>query len=181
MLFVLFVLLHKHPNIKTSRVTMESPRKKSEAYLLEERRFSRDRNGKLALYDGRPFCSFYCTVRGCRSGDACRFAHVRLGCVYNQQAVQGCIYESDSKCPFSHDPDAVVIAAPLHACTAEGCDRSCMNRDSKCINCFNAVNRARAESGTQAPPPPETLSHHGPRRWRPPPWQSRDATPSAGQ
>lgn len=123
-------------------VVAETTIVKSEAYLAEEAHYARDDRGNI-FYKGDLICRFYCTSRGCKNGILCRFLHIKLGCVFAQQAVQGCCFEDGKECPFSHDPDAVVVAKKLFACSNQGCDRSCMHENSTCLCCFNNSSRNR--------------------------------------
>lgn len=131
------VASHKSP----SRVALPSF---SAKYLSDRARFSRSLSNDI-LYDNMPVCRYFSTQRGCRAGTRCRFLHKRLGCVFFQQAKQGCVYSDSEQCPFSHDPDTVVMASALVDCASTDCNRSCMHAGSTCLLCFNRVNRERRE------------------------------------
>lgn len=117
----------------------------SAKYIAEKNRFARNQSNDIT-YDGRVVCRYYSTQRGCRADENCRFLHKELGCVFFQQAKQGCIFEQSGECPFSHDPDVVVMAPDLNDCSTPGCERSCMNTGSSCIICFNSSSRERREN-----------------------------------
>jgi hypothetical protein len=116
----------------------------SESYRIDKARFSRSSTGDI-IYDGKVVCRYFSTQSGCRAGARCTFLHKQLGCVFFQQAKQGCIFEDSGECPFSHDPDVVVVAPDLSDCSTPGCDRSCMNIGSTCILCFNDNSRQRRD------------------------------------
>jgi hypothetical protein len=123
--------------------------KKSEAYLAEEKNFSRDSRDNL-LYKGRPVCRYLNTARGCQLGDRCRFKHIALGCVFNQSSAQGCCFGDEGVgCAFSHDANAIVVAPPLVACLGNNCTRSCMSTSSVCRRCWNGMARSRRATAQQ--------------------------------
>lgn len=117
---------------------------RSDKYRVESLRYDRNRINDVT-YDGRVICRYYSTLKGCHLGQDCRFLHKKLGCVFFQQATQGCVYKAPNECPFSHHPDAVVMAPDLSACTNPGCSRSCMHAGSVCLACFDASTRERQE------------------------------------
>ncbi len=116
---------------------------KTDKYLSEEAKFTRDRHGVLR-YNGRPVCRYLNTARGCHLGPSCRYEHLRLGCVFHRFAVQRCCFgEEGVGCAFSHSPDAVVVSAPLKECSTPSCLRSCMSNSSVCKRCWNGMARMR--------------------------------------
>jgi hypothetical protein len=118
---------------------------KSLAYLQEEVKFNRNFHGDIT-YNGQLVCRYFSTSRGCRQGERCRFVHINLGCVFHQMAHQGCVYAESGDCPFSHEPDAVVMAPTLSNCkNFSTCGHSCMFTGSTCLTCFNQTARDRRE------------------------------------
>ena len=116
---------------------------KSLEYIAEEKHYTRDYRNNL-LYKGQPVCRYLNTARGCQLGDSCRFKHIALGCVFNQSSAQGCCFGPEGKgCAFSHEPNAVVVSAPLVACVGPDCKRSCMSTSSVCRRCWNSMARHR--------------------------------------
>ena len=109
---------------------------KSDVYLEEEKHYSRLKSGEI-YYRGKQLCKYFSTPAGCRNGSKCTFLHKPLGCVFFRLAAQKCCFGDSGQCPFSHDVNAVVMAGPLHECTNEGCQRSCMHPNSLCLLCFN--------------------------------------------
>ena len=120
---------------------------RSTKYRAEAKKFGRTSRGDIT-YEGSIICRYFCTSRGCRSGiGKCRFLHKQPGCVFHQQAKQGCCFGEDgAECPFSHDPDTpVIMSVTLSDCTTEGCGRSCMHAGSTCLVCFNKNSRDRRD------------------------------------
>jgi len=120
---------------------------RSTKYVAEAKKFGRTGRGDIT-YEGSIICRYFCTSRGCRSGiGKCRFLHKQLGCVFHQQAKQGCCFGEDgAECPFSHDSDTpVIVSVTLSDCTTEGCGRSCMHAGSTCLLCFNKSSRDRRD------------------------------------
>jgi hypothetical protein len=115
---------------------------RSKIYMRNMKLFRRNYNGDIT-YDGKIVCRYYCTQRGCKAGRRCKFIHKPLGCVFHQQAKQGCSYGNTGDCPFSHDPDDVVVAPDLSECITKECQRSCMHSGSTCLLCFNENARKR--------------------------------------
>ena len=130
------------PDISTKHAMNGTNR--SDKQRVESLRYDRNQINDVT-YDGRVICRYYSTLRGCQMGHNCRFLHKKLGCVFFQQATQGCVYKAPNECPFSHHPDAVVMAPDLSACTSPGCLRSCMHTGSVCLACFEASTCERQE------------------------------------